>query len=314
MYSVIKGTEGVDINEVDFLSYTFDKLIKYFNIKYGEKYVNFTYPRASEVFTGYTNLYVKLAKCAEYEQTRKVLLEDFDNMKKILFGNCDFSRIIKRLLWLMNSDAEFDNQLKLKINSMSLNDKEIYVEFIIYVLKIENERNKVKKLANLKINGKNKINNAIIGNIIEKMISKKGKFSNNIKHTNAWTLEDKIKVNKLNYCLKVKIMSSFDDYENVMEVIDALSETDIMIPKYVYKYYEDVYFDVLSKIVKGNIDENKITEFSSIIFEKINDYIYNELFSNNKVLEYEAVRYNLFALTVSVFYQCKFLLKVEEEK
>ena len=70
MYSVIKGTEGVDINEVDFLSYTFDKLIKYFNIKYGEKYVNFTYPRASEVFTGYTNLYVKLAKCAEYEQTR----------------------------------------------------------------------------------------------------------------------------------------------------------------------------------------------------------------------------------------------------
>ena len=73
--------------------------------------------------------------------------------------------------------------------------------------------------------------------------------------------------------------------------------------------FNDVHNMSLNKLRKVSLNNMLFNK----IFESMDLYIYKDLCNVAKFnLDYESIRYNLFALTVAVFYQCKFLIQMEE--
>lgn len=92
--------------------------------------------------------------------------------------------------------------------------------------------------------------------------------------------------------MEIRVKNAFQEYETVMNVIDELSSENVMTTKYLYSYYEDIYYKVLNELFGNDVNEENILNMSSVIFEKIDSNIYKELFSNkSNKLEYEIIRY-----------------------
>ena len=71
----------------------------------------------------------------------------------------------------------------------------------------------------------------------------------------------------------------------------------------------------MEEVLNDDITENNILEKSSLIFNKVNEEVYNEIFKDGiGKLTIEEAKINLFAITVAVFYECKFLLPMEDEE
>lgn len=314
MITTIKKIDGINISNEDILGAFFDPIIKCKCLKKNGKYICFDKTRASKVMNHVETIYISLSKTAFNEDTKGILLKKMDEIIHYVLDGVDYKLIIDALISLMNSDEHFDTTLKKAINSGRLNNNEIFVEFLIYVLKIEHTRygNKDRFSKNGKLISK-RTNISVIGRIIEEIILNGNKTNKEVNHLRAWTIEEKLTRNKINYILQMSIKNAFSEYESVMIALDSLSENDILTPKYLYSYYEKTYVNVVLEMFGDNISEERIISKSSDIFIRVDDYIYNELFSIKKMgIEYEILRYNLFALTVTVFYQCKFLLSMEE--
>lgn len=311
----IKKIPAASFTNEDFFMYNFSPIITHYNLRYGGIYLTFGSTRVSHIMHYTETLYPKVCKKAYSNDIRDVLLNKINDIKNILYSGIDFKEIIDVLLKLMNDDDSFDVELKEKINTLGTKFEDIYIEFLIYVMKIENERHNKASLIDFNTHKKIKsVNPSIIGKIIEGLVEIGSLNSIDAKHNKIWTIEDKIKRNNINKCLSIRIMSAYDEYENVMNIIDLITEENILATKHLFSYYQTVYLKVVDKLLGENEFSNEnILTLSNKIFESMDLYIYKDLCNVAKFnLDYESIRYNLFALTVAVFYQCKFLIQMEE--
>lgn len=315
LHKVVKNTPGISCTDSEFLEHSFDPLRKVLRTssKYGG--LSFDKTRVSKILNGSEYLYTSLVRLIEKDDTEEIMLKDADVIVKRLFDDINFDLLINELIKLMNDDDLFDIELKNKINSGVYTSNEIYVEMLLYCLKIENEYINIKN----KTTDKNRIkikrtNPTMIGNIIASIISNKNIIIMESNHKKPWTLQEKMNKNKIERYLQMKIESHFEEYDSVMEIIDALSSQDMMASKYLYSFYENIYYDVLGEVLGDDINEENIASKSTVIFNRVNDYAYKDFMSKNSEIkaDYEAIKYHLFAITVTVFYQCHFLLKMEE--
>lgn len=106
----------------------------------------------------------------------------------------------------------------------------------------------------------------------------------------------------------------YQDYETVILSIEQLEETRYCAKKSLFGFYNEAYCAVLREKFGSNFDEKLIIENSSDIFQEVNEFVYKELLEGKIKIEKEVVKSNLFSITVVVFYLCKFLVSVEEEK
>lgn len=154
----------------------------------------------------------------------------------------------------------------------------------------------------------------ICSELIEQIIRNVKFKKENIKHSHAWSLDDKMNINCFSEPLKERINEAFDDYETVMTAIDNLSELEVQARKTLYSSYRDAYWHVLSDLLGDGYTEDDIKKSSSTIFMSVNNFVYDQTLKGKTKIQTDIVSYNLFCITVAVFYQCKFLIKVEGEE
>ena len=314
IHKIIKETPGITFTDSEFLEFSYDPLRK--DLIYTSKYGNLSFDktRVSKILNGKEFMYTTLANSADNEKSEQLMLDAADEIFKRLFDDINFDAFIKKLIDLMNSDELFNTELKEKINNGFYNNNQIYAEFMLYCLKLENARIKTLKQEK-NSSGRIKIkraNPSIIGNIISNIIANKNVLNNESVHTKAWTLQDKMNKNKIERYLQMKMEKAFEEYDAVMEIIEAVCSQDMYASKYLYSYYEDIYFTVLGEVLGEGINDDNIANKSTTIFNRINEYVYKDIVESGKVKgDFEVIRYHLFAVTVTVFYQCHFLLKME---
>lgn len=286
------------------------------DVKPNGKPLNFDPPRISEVMSGKENLYESISKIAYRPETKGVLLNDVDKMSKLLFGKISLAKVNDILRGMTFKDSEFQNDMEKEFSKENRNDKEIFVDYLLQTMKIEYEERQYRRKYKIATGNfvTKKADATICSELIEQMIRNVKLKKENIKHEIAWPLEDKMDINCFDPYLRERIADAFDDFETVMTGLDNLSIVQIQAGKTLYALYKEAYHDVLLKTIGTDFSDGKIKEKSSKIFLAVNEYMYERNLKGKIKIEEDVARYNLFCITVAVFYQCKFLLRVEGEK
>ncbi len=317
MIKTIKAVDGVDFNEIDFFEHFFGTLALNMDVKVNGKPLSFSPPRVSEVMTGKDDLYESVAKLADNPVAKPILLEMTQKAKAELFGNVGLEKINDFLSKETTiGDEIFNKSIDKKLSQDNRNDEDIFTEYLLFAMKLEYEnrlsRRKYKTATGNFVT--KKADASICSELIEQIIKNAKTNMENIKHDQAWSLEDKMNVNRFNEILKDRIHEAFDDFETVMTAIDNLSMLEIQAKKTLYSSYKAAYYRVLANLFGDHYSEEDIKKSSSNIFVAVDDFIYEQMLKGKVKIQEDVARYNLFCITVAVFYQCKFLIKVEEEK
>ena len=317
MIKTIKAVDGVSFNDIDFFEYFFGTLALKMDVKVNGKPLSFSSPRVSDVMTGKDDLYESVAKLAYKPEAKPILLEMAKKAKAELFGNVGLEKINDALSKETTiGDEIFNKSIDEKLSQDSRNDEDIFTEYLLFAMKLEYEnrlsRRKYKTATGNFVT--KKADASICSELIEQIIKNAKTNTENIKHDQAWSLEDKMNVNRFNEILKDRIHEAFDDFETVMTAIDNLSMLEIQAKKTLYSSYKDAYYRILTNLFGNRYNEEDIKKSSSAIFVAVDDFIYEQMLKDKVTIQEDIARYNLFCITVAVFYQCKFLIKVEEEK
>lgn len=317
MIKTIKAVDGVSFNDIDFFEYFFGTLALKMDVKVNGKPLSFSSPRVSDVMTGKDDLYESVAKLAYKPEAKPILLEMAKKAKAELFSNVSLSKINDTISKEMTiTDEAFNKSIDEKLSQDNRNDEDIFTEYLLFAMKLEYEnrlsRRKYKTATGNFVT--KKADASICSELIEQIIKNAKTNMENIKHDQAWSLEDKMNVNRFNEILKDRIHEAFDDFETVMTAIDNLSMLEIQAKKTLYSSYKAAYYRVLANLFGDHYSEEDIKKSSSNIFVAVDDFIYEQMLKGKVKIQEDVARYNLFCITVAVFYQCKFLIKVEEEK
>lgn len=316
MINEIRMIEGIDFTDKYFFDCFFGTLALKMDVKKNGNPLNFDPSRVSEVMTGKENLYEAITKLAYKPETKGVLLEDIDKMSRLLFGHVSLGKINDVLRKMEFSDLDFQNDVEKEFSKKDRNDKEIFIEFLIQTMKIEYQERKFRREYKIATGNfvTKKADATICSELIEQMIRNIKLKKENIKHETAWSLEDKMDINCFDPLLRERITDAFDDFETVMTGLDNLATIEIQAGKTLYALYKKAYYDVLVDLLGKDYTDEKIKEKSSEIFLSVDEYMYECNLKGKIKINEDTARYNLFCITVAVFYQCKFLLKVEGEK
>lgn len=172
----------------------------------------------------------------------------------------------------------------------------------------------VKKTFDISNNNVNSIYECLDKTI--KFIISKEKIKNNLKvHRLSYTILDKCDKNNIIGRFREMIINSFDKYYfNLDEYFEDYINLDYAIYDKISIFYSNIYLEVLNDNKLNNNDMTNILDNSTYIFLCINEKIQNILFSN-KILKtsYEDAKEYIMALSVYVFYKCKFLIPMEAE-
>lgn len=314
MVKYIKKNYGVKYRE--FFDYFFGTLALKMNIKANGKPLAFDSPRISEVVGETDNLYESVAKLAYKQETKPLLLEMVVKAKADLFANISLAQINDDLRDMEIADADFCDEMNEKFSQDRRNDEDIFVEYILYAMKLEYENRQADKKYKIAKGSfvTNKADASVCSELIEQIIRNGKTKKENVRHERAWSLEDKMNANCFNEVLKGRVSEAFDDFETVMTAIDNLSMVEMQAKKALYSSYQDAYCRVLNDFFGNDYDEDDIKKSSSSIFVAVDDFVYEHTLKGKVKIQEDVVRCNLFCITVTVFYQCKFLIKVEEEK
>lgn len=312
-----------DINNqmtnADFFYNFIDSMIYDLDLNKNGENLHINETRISKIMNKNEQLYASLCKAVinNEDKAKASIYNRFNDKINEILGEIPFDRVIARLEELMENDPSFDAETKNKIKNEELNQEEIFAEFIIYAIKIEDKRRKYftkYKLASGNFVTK-KADSSLCSLLIEQIINNVKINKSSIKHELPWTLEAKLEKNKIHPIMQGKIKDVFyQDYETVMQAIDNLEEVIPFAAKSLYNYYFSTYYSILDELFKNKIDEDKIIDKSTEIFNEVNKRIYNKFFDGKLKIEEELVEYNLFAITVVVFYKCKFLITVDGEE
>ena len=316
MLRIIKSTPGNDCTTEDILGFSFDPLIREYNLFNNKgKHLQFDSTRASKVLNGHELLYSRLCNTTNKKNCKDILYKNKGIIIHNLYSDIDFDDMMKKIIDSINADDSFDINLKNKINN-ELSYEDVYVELLYYCMKVDYNRYKIAE-TKLEYSPADdlEVDYSIIDIMIRKMVSYKRVDHVTKSHSKTYKLQDKMKRNQLNLVLQMRIENSYDDYDYVMEVIEDLKTENLSIDRDLFSYYKDTYYNVLEEVLNDDITENNILEKSSLIFNKVNEEVYNEIFKDGiGKLTIEEAKINLFAITVAVFYECKFLLPMEDEE
>lgn len=153
-----------------------------------------------------------------------------------------------------------------------------------------------------------------VSKIIKEMISiKNNNKSLSKKKTKPYDIVEKLELNNISKNISVKVKKyHIDSYDIIDEAINCLSEYEASIRGDLYDYYWDVYIDILIELKIDNEDYEKIKKNVDDIYLTILDKIKTQLFigkksdiPTNKIITY------IGAITSYVFYNCKFLIPIE---
>ncbi|WP_297427926.1 serine protease [Clostridium sp.] len=153
-----------------------------------------------------------------------------------------------------------------------------------------------------------------VSKIIKEMINIKNTKNKKIsKRRKPYTIVEKIQLNNLSGNIIAKIKKHHNEsFDVIDEAICCLSEYECCIRDDLYDYYWEIYIDTLSKFEIDSEDIDKIKQHSNNIYLDLAENIKIQLFEgkktgipSNKMLTY------ISAITAYVFYQCKFLIPIE---
>lgn len=317
MINEIKKIDGISFSDKAFFDLIFGSLALERDIRNNEKPLSFDSPRISDVMTGKENLYESVTKLAlKKDETKADLLKIVDKVKSELFGNVSISKINDALAKMDTPDKNFADTINKMRFKEGDNDDEIFAEYILFAMKLEYEDRQTKRKYKIATGNfvTKKADATICSELIEQIIRNVKFKKENIKHSHAWSLDDKMNINCFSEPLKERINEAFDDYETVMTAIDNLSELEVQARKTLYSSYRDAYWHVLSDLLGDGYTEDDIKKSSSTIFMSVNNFVYDQTLKGKTKIQTDIVSYNLFCITVAVFYQCKFLTKVEGEE
>jgi hypothetical protein len=318
--SSIKNTSGYFYPTCEILNYSYTCLIKEKCLMNNRKnYLAWDKTRMSKIMSGEEYLYKTLTQLVEVKGTKDILLKNKSRIYKDVFDEIDGNEVIKKLILAMNEDLTFNPQLKKIINSGKLSNEEIYCELLYYCLEVDNKKNQFN-ISKMKRNKAGKIiietaNISIIGKMIFTITKNQRINAETKEHFKSWTLEDKLKRNKISKALSEQIKDSFDNYNYVLDALDDLRNEDYMVEEHLYSYYKKIYWDVLNELFVDDYNDDDILEKSSFIFKKINQKVYDVIYKDYDKYDdstIEELELNLMSITATVFYQCKFLLPLEE--
>lgn len=318
--STIKNTSGFFDPTCEILNYSYNCIIKEKCLMNNKKnYLVWDKTRMSKIMSGEEYLYKTLTQMVDVKGTKDILLMNKSRIYKDVFDEIDGDAVINKLIVAMNEDQTFNSKLKDTINSGSLSNEEIYCEFLYYCLEVDNEKNRFN-ISKMKRNKAGKViietaNISIIGKIIFNIAKNQRINAETKEHFKAWTLEDKLKRNKISKALSEQIKDSFDNYDYVLDALDDLRNEDYMVDEHLYSYYKKVYWEIINELFGDDYNNDDIIEKSSTIFRMVNQKVYEVIYKDYDKYEeatMEELELNLMAITATVFYQCKFLLPLED--
>ena len=318
LITAIKSVKNANIANDLILNGFFDGIIDNYDLKNkkGDRLEGYNHVRASEVINSKVPVYSEITGVVKDANALNCIIESMDGFFKNTFRKVNIEELNEALKKYIARDETFGKKEKERINQLPNNSKQILAECIYYCLQIDDIKNQFRRNKNY-TNVANVVPDVDInevGQIIYAIVKNKKNKKKNIKHIKAYSLADKLKRNEITGILYTKVVDFGEEYDCVIEAIDNLSEIDINIPSKLYGIYEDVYNKVLSEMSINIGDIESIQSASEGIFDKIDKYIFdNYLLGENFGISNDRVRSNLFAITVAVFYKCKFLLPLEEE-
>lgn len=316
----IKDATGFFYLHQEILNYSYDCIIKEkFLFNNRRNHLKWDKFRISNILNGREHLYKSLTKTIEMKDTKSILMNHANEIYENLFDEVDGDAIVDELIECLKTDSKAPIELIAIVDSSDVSYPHKYCELLYYCLEVDYERNKFALSTlntNEKINQmKSSTNISIIGKMILN-ITMNQREKNEVKiHTKAWTLEDKIKKNKISKAIKELIDGAFVFYDFVIDALENLKIDNYMIDQTLYSYYKNVYQEVLIETIGFDYTDEDIIKKSSEIFYLVNKKIYDRVFKNVLIednLTIEEIENNLLAITTAVFYQCKFLLSVEE--
>lgn len=315
MINTINSIDGINLTNINFFESFFGTLALEMNVKYRGNSLSFSSTRISEVTRGKDNLYKCIAELAGNPKTREILLKATRKTKEDLFCGVSLATINEKLRELTVDDQTFMDEI---MNSACNDDEdEIFVGYIRSAMKYELDARKAKKQHKIASGNfvTKKSNATIISELIDELIRNNGSMNEWVKPEQKYRLEEKMSFNNFNKPLKGQIRNAFDDYENVITSIDHLSVKNSQVQKTLNSTYKNAYIHVLSNLFGNDYEDDDIRKSSSFIFQKVNDYIYNDTLKGKLKanIEEDLVKYNLFCITVCVFYKSEFMLENEDD-
>lgn len=153
-----------------------------------------------------------------------------------------------------------------------------------------------------------------ISSIIKSMIIlKNNQEYKPIKRKRPYSVEDKIKLNKLDKNITRKIVKYHNEkFDLIGEAIDILSEYEYSITDDLFDFYEDSYIDVLDELKIECDDENTIKNNSTEIYKNMVNNVIEYLYDGKKTdIQSNKIKTYVEGITAYVFYKCIFLIPIE---
>lgn len=153
-----------------------------------------------------------------------------------------------------------------------------------------------------------------ISKIIKTMINMKNDLNRiKTKKTKPYDIDEKSILNQFTYNLQAKIKKyHIESYDLVDEAMSCIEEMEASIRSDLYDYYWEIYTEVLTDMGININDYENIQKNSDKIYLDLLNKIDKQIFvgrissiETNKKVTY------LNAITAHVFYNCKFLISVE---
>lgn len=153
-------------------------------------------------------------------------------------------------------------------------------------------------------------------NIIKRICEAKinGDFPNSIPKR-PYNVEEKCELNQIDDNLSELIKETLDnDYEIIMDVMNAMVETEPLVIEDLSYIYRMAYFSALSEMGLNIKNLDEIRSNSTEIFYAVNEKVLQEAkLDRNPEFDILQVKAYLLRITTVLFYKCKFLIPIGKE-
>ena len=153
-----------------------------------------------------------------------------------------------------------------------------------------------------------------ITKVIKSMIKiKDNKDYVTIKRYRPYSIEDKIKLNRLSTNTATKITKYHNEnFDLIDEAIDLLSSYEYSIIEDLFDFYESIYIDVLDELEIDCDNNEDIKVNSNKIYKIMTKEIREQIYEGKKTdIPSNKIKTYIESITAYVFYKCRFLIPIE---
>lgn len=133
------------------------------------------------------------------------------------------------------------------------------------------------------------------------------------KRYRPYSVEDKIKLNKLSTNIATKITKYHNEnFDLIDEAIDLLSSYEYSIIEDLFDFYESIYIDILDDLDIDCDNNEDIKVNSNKIYKTMTKEIREQIYEGKKTdIPSNKIKTYIEAITAYVFYKCRFLIPIE---